>query len=170
MYTARYIRTRDGRRRRLTLGHLETWAAARRLQTDILSAADLIDAWHISGPFGERPSGIGRARRCVYARRRARWAAEWEATKVRMDAESRAWARTARRIEYFRLQPFANGSEYDWWTARNCDRCARADGCPLREAIEWAACTDGLIGNSVAGRIWKGAPEGPCSEREARRG
>jgi hypothetical protein len=167
MYTSRYVRTKDARRRRLSLGHLEAQRMARHLASDILSARDLIDAWHISGPFGERPAGVGRARRCIYARRRQRQDAAWAAWRAQVEADNQTWARTRRTVEYFRLHPFANGSEYDWWTAHNCDRCARAEGCPLRDAIEWAACTDGLIDNGVAGRIWRGLPEGPCSEREA---
>lgn len=35
--------------------------------------------------------------------------------------------------------PFSNGEDYRWWTARNCDRCVKSmrlkDGCE-----EWTKC------------------------------
>jgi hypothetical protein len=163
----------NGRRRRLTLHHAAAKRQARRetLSSEVLRDFGMLflwDAWHGRGHVGDFPAPVAPIPYRITRRAsRARQDVAWEATKARMEAGSQRWLRSEHRVEYFRLQPFANGSEYDWWSERNCERCARYAGCPLRDAIEWAACTDGLLDNGVAGRIWRGLPEGPCAEFES---
>lgn len=176
-YTPRYVRTRNHRKRRLTLAHVATQADARRsADGTVLTMRDLLDAWHISGPFGAKPVGVGIRRACVHRKQREREAAAWARFNEQIDAENLAYRRQY-KVEYFRLTPFANGSEYDWWTEHNCCRCALyhpdatdpADTCPLEWALSLGGDEgDGKIGNAVAGRIWRqGQPGGPCSDRVA---
>jgi hypothetical protein len=175
-YTPRYVRTRNHRKRRLTLAHVEAQALARlTADGEILTTRDLLDAWHISGPFGEKPVAVGRRRPCLYRKSRERQAAKDARMREEIAASNLAYLRQY-KTEYFRLTPFANGSEYDYWTERNCCRCARynpgatdpADTCPLEWALSLGGDEgDGRIGNAIAGRIWRtGQPGGPCSERE----
>lgn len=57
---------------------------------------------------------------------------------------------TAPVVEFVR--PFANGSEYDCWTARNCDRCA-LNGYALKTVPECdmeVALSMGMITGTIA--------------------
>ncbi len=60
------------------------------------------------------------------------------------------------------ITPFSNGTEFMWWTDRNCDHCQRYEnestkiedaGCPLIFSIELASVTDGKITLDIAQRI-----------------
>jgi hypothetical protein len=57
--------------------------------------------------------------------------------------------------------PFSNGSEFDWWQSRNCDRCKKYDfdpetyttTCPIAEAIADMAATIAPLTQEMAIRM-----------------
>lgn len=166
-FTSRYVRTHDHRRRRLSLHHAEQWRKARALADDILTARELVHAWHISGPFGYKPAGIGPAPRCLSRLRRERDRRRWDEAIAELDAASVA-ARRRWAMDYWRVRPFSNGSEAAWWVEGNCERCARHDDCPLLLAIDMAWFGDGYLSTGDAGRIWRegGVGRADCAEFE----
>ena len=52
-----------------------------------------------------------------------------------------------------KVRPFANGGEYRWWTAQNCEGCrsynpnatSSRHGCPMEVAFAMAYVSDGLV-------------------------
>jgi hypothetical protein len=78
-YTPRYVRTRNGRKRRLTLGHVAAQQRARRLAGDGYTRADLLETWHGSGWAGVSPSGVGVIPFCI------RWS--WWERRCRADVQ-----------------------------------------------------------------------------------
>lgn len=61
-----------------------------------------------------------------------------------------------------RVRPFSNGTEFDWWTSANCDRCCRYSNvsskrnnakCKLAFDLDYACATDGMISTKTALKI-----------------
>ena len=61
-----------------------------------------------------------------------------------------------------RVRPFSNGTEFDWWTSRNCDKCCRYSNvstkrnnakCKLAFDLDYACATDGMINLNTANKI-----------------
>lgn len=60
------------------------------------------------------------------------------------------------------MQPFSNGTEFDWWTSKNCDRCCRYSNvstkrsnakCKLAFDLDFAYVDDGTISLRTAEKI-----------------
>lgn len=71
---------------------------------------------------------------------------------------------------------FSNGTEFEWWQARNCQRCVRESSCNLYDAL----FTDGLLPGLYQGQVtsetaarlgytdaYLGVLGWPCAERQA---
>lgn len=102
------------------------------------------------------------APRCVYRRRYERsrrgfaeLTAYWASLPPPKPPEGKTWA-------------FSNGTEYDCWTAHNCDGCALAgdpsvagsSSCAIFEAIHDAAGDDGTVTLDIAERMGMSANKG----------
>lgn len=54
-----------------------------------------------------------------------------------------------------RVRPFSNGTEFDMWTAANCERCMRYGECEIDAALSEAFYGDGTIPADIAARMGK---------------
>ncbi len=79
------------------------------------------------------------------------------------------------------IYPFANGSQYDAWTLRNCERCTKArqtdtgpSPCEIEQALAVAYCLDGTVTPEIAKRMalpdykHRGTYTWDCPERDLR--
>jgi len=75
-----------------------------------------------------------------------------------------------------RVRPFSNGTEYNMWSERNCERCRKVnweaiDGptsqCEIILALEAANWDDGTVSADIARRMgWDGEWARECLEKE----
>lgn len=141
------------RSKRYSLDHVRVWHASIESARDVATGG----IWTTA----EFLNILGRGARailappCVYQRRRARDKRAFAELNERLAAlpppsppEGRTWG-------------FANGMEYDCWTAYNCEGCALAgdasvagsSSCDIFESIHDAAGDDGTIPLEIAERM-----------------
>ena len=72
------------------------------------------------------------------------------------------------------IYPFSNGTQFDCWNARNCERCTKYDGqtnglCEISDALTVAYIDDGTVTPEMSKRMGHEAHRGDytwdCPER-----